>query len=305
MFKCYDKGSYVQFAAKRLTADSWSMIINDFYNRPLPERPYYYIHNVNTSVDLPTNLYNPLTGSGTDQDTESGTAFYIEGIGETATGESSKLILQPNSKIYDVVIKDISGISTIKDAQEKVTYKLTENGQLNAYYSSTNYLIFKNISDETLKAKSSSPGSTYAPIIAYKQESTNEFPREITLTNMSSRLGKESLVEKPANIRHSNSSTVRCEIRYGKDSSVFELVEVVVDYIKSPQYIRLTQEQIDLTEDTSQILEFPDYVCQEIINELVHIVMEVTSDQRLQSHVAISQSIASPTQQQAQPRQQA
>lgn len=305
MFKCYDKGSYVQFAAKRLTADSWSMIINDFYNRPLPERPYYYIHNVNTSASLPTNLYDPLTGRGTDQDATSGTAFYIEGIGETATGESSKLVLQPNSKIYDVVVKDISGISTIKDAQEKVTYKLTENGQLNAYYSSTNYLIFKNISDQSLKAQSSSPGSTYAPIIAYKQESSNEFPREITLTNMFNRLGKESLVEKPANIRHSNSSTVRCEIRYGKDSSVFELVEVAVDYIKSPQYIRLTQEQIDLTEDTSQVLEFPDYVCQEIINELVHIVMEVTSDQRLQSHVAISQSIASPTQQQAQPRQQA
>lgn len=281
------------------------MIINDFYNRPLPERPYYYIHNVNTSANLPTNLYDPLTGRGTDQDTASGTAFYIEGIGETATGESSKLVLQPNSKIYDVVVKDISGISTIKDAQEKVTYKLTENGQLNAYYSSTNYLIFKNISDQSLKAQSSSPGSTYAPIIAYKQESSNEFPREITLTNMFNRLGKESLVEKPANIRHSNTSTVRCEIRYGKDSSVFELVEVAVDYIKSPQYIRLTQEQIDLTEDTSQVLEFPDYVCQEIINELVHIVMEVTSDQRLQSHVAISQSIASPTQQQAQPRQQA
>jgi len=29
------------------------------------------------------------------------------------------------------------------------------------------------------------------------------------------------------------------------------------------------------------MLEFPDYVCQEIINELVHIVMENISDQRL------------------------
>ena len=46
-YKCYDKNNYVQFAAKRLTADSWSIIVNDYYNRPLPERPYYYIHNVN------------------------------------------------------------------------------------------------------------------------------------------------------------------------------------------------------------------------------------------------------------------
>jgi len=41
------------------------------------------------------------------------------------------------------------------------------------------------------------------------------------------------------------------EIRYGKDDSVFQLENVYVDYIKTPQHIRLTQEQLDLTEDTS------------------------------------------------------
>jgi len=44
---------------------------------------------------------------------------------------------------------------------------------------------------------------------------------------------------------------VRLEIRYGTDISVFELTDVYVDYIKAPQNIRLTQEEIDLTEDTS------------------------------------------------------
>ena len=66
---------------------------------------------------------------------------------------------------------------------------------------------------------------------------------------------------KEAGFRYGNPSNVRLEIRYGKDSSVFELVGVVVDYIKTPQLIRITQEQIDLTRDTSQIMEFPDYVC--------------------------------------------
>ena len=33
-------------------------------------------------------------------------------------------------------------------------------------------------------------------------------------------------------------------------------------------YIELTEEQLDTIEDTSQIIEFPDYVCYEIINEL-------------------------------------
>ena len=58
---------------------------------------------------------------------------------------------------------------------------------------------------------------------------------------------------------------------------------------------------MDLTRDTSQIMEFPDYVCQEIINELVNIVMENTADPRLQTHIPISQSIANPAQQSEQP----
>ena len=90
-----------------------------------------------------------------------------------------------------------------------------------------------------------------------------------------------SLVEKPIAARIGNTSNVRCEIRYGKDDSLFQLAEVQVDYVKVPQHIRLTQEQIDLTEDTSQIMEFPDYVNQEIINELVHLVMERVNDPRL------------------------
>ena len=65
------------------------------------------------------------------------------------------------------------------------------------------------------------------------------------------------------------------------DDTLFTLEKVFVDYIKNPQHIRLTQEQVNLTEDTSQIMEFPDYVCQEIINELVHLVMENTADPRL------------------------
>jgi hypothetical protein len=86
------------------------------------------------------------------------------------------------------------------------------------------------------------------------------------------------LREKGAEIRYGNRSEVRIEIRYGTDDSVFKLTDVYVDYIKAPQHIRLTQEQLDNTEDYSQLLEYPDYVCQEIINELVHLIMENISD---------------------------
>jgi hypothetical protein len=66
-YKCYNKGDQVAFAATRLTADAWSTIINDFFNRPKPQRPYYYIHNVNTNPDgYVTNPYDSETGTGTD-----------------------------------------------------------------------------------------------------------------------------------------------------------------------------------------------------------------------------------------------
>jgi hypothetical protein len=99
---------------------------------------------------------------------------------------------------------------------------------------------------------------------------------------------------KMADINYGNSSKVTMEIRYGKNQSIFEVKIVYVDYIKTPKFIRLTQEQVDTVVDTSQVLEFPDYVIQEIINELVSIIMENASDPRLQTHIPISQSIGSP-----------
>ena len=83
------------------------------------------------------------------------------------------------------------------------------------------------------------------------------------------------------------------EIRYGKDNTKFELSKVYVDYLKVPQFIKLTQDQIDEVEDTSQLIEFPDYVCQEIINELIKLLLENSSDPRVQSQPIVSQSIAS------------
>lgn len=62
-------------------------------------------------------------------------------------------------------------------------------------------------------------------------------------------------------VRYGNASKVIMEIRYGTDDSVFKLKNVVIDYIKVPQHLNLTQEQVDKTLDYSQTMEFPDYVC--------------------------------------------
>lgn len=214
---CWDAGSYIEVPAIRLTADSWSQIVTDIYNRPSPMRPYYYVHNMNTNEKVPTN---PVTAN-------SNLPAGFDGIDMPITP-------------YEVKYAE-------------------DNGGSN-------------------------------------------FQRTFTLNDGNS-TKEVSLVEKPTAVRFGNTSNVRCEIRYGKDDSLFQLAEVQIDYVKCPQFIRLTQEQIDLTEDTSQIMEFPDYVNQEITNELVHLVMERVNDPRLGNNMQMTQTIARPTGQQQAPTQ--
>ena len=233
---CWDAGSYIEIPATRLTADSWSSIITDIYNRPSPMKPYYYIHNLNQSQKIPTDPRTSTTiGTG------------LEEIG--------------------IDMADFPYQVTHADGGEGVT-------DINA-------------------------GTTNGTDI---ESQNSNFQRTYKFGDAET--DRISLVEKPIAARIGNTSNVRCEIRYGKDDSLFQLAEVQVDYVKCPQFIRLTQEQIDLTEDTSQIMEFPDYVNQEIINELVHLVMERINDPRLSNNMQMTQSIARPTgQQAAQPTQ--
>ena len=280
-FKCYDAGDIVQFAARRLTADAWSLIVNDYYNRPLPERPYYYIHNVNTDTELPTN---PITSNVLDRELSSGTDVQLD----------SEYPVTPTKGGYNF-FKTINYTDVgenynvyIDDQRKAVLHPDDRTDHENEYY------LILNADYTNIESFVKSPRATIIP------ENNNRFvPKTINIKNLIGQKESHSLVEKEAGFRYGNSSNVRLEIRYGKDDTVFELVGVVVDYIKTPQLIRITQEQIDLTRDTSQIMEFPDYVCQEIINELVMLVMENTANPRLQTHIPVTQSIATPTQQQA------
>lgn len=234
---CWDAGSYIEIPATRLTADSWSQIITDIYNRPSPMRPYYYIHNLNQQQVLPTDPRTKVT---------TGTGLEEVGI-------------------------DMNGIYQVTSAS---------GGEWE---------------DNDIDAGTA--GGTDV------EAQNSNFQRTFKLKTTKGEQ-QVSLVEKPIALRAGNTSNVRCEIRYGKDDSLFQLIEVQIDYVKCPQFIRLTQEQIDLTEDTSQIMEFPDYVNQEIINELVHLVMERVNDPRLGNNIQMTQSIARPTgQQQPAPQQ--
>ena len=175
-FKCYKQGEYVDFPAKRLTADMAAGVLQNVYMKPDYKRPYYYINNVNTEQH--------------------------DSVGNIITDASI------NAKISDV-------------------YKDTK---------------------------------------------------------------------KPNDIRLSNASKVRLELRFGNDDTLFVPTYLYIDYIKSPMFIRLTYEDIISTEDTTRALEFPDYVCYEIVNELVKLLMENASDPRVQTNYAVNQTIANPLQ---------
>jgi hypothetical protein len=148
--------------------------------------------------------------------------------------------------------------------------------------------------------------------VEYGERGTSELP-EVTVNDGfdrtfnyyeedSEEFAVKDAIEKPAGSRHANSSRVKVEIRCGRDkSNIFSLSAVQIDYVKAPQFIRLTQEQLDSDEDISQVMEFPDYVNQEIVNELVNLVMRKTNDPSLNAHMQMTQSIARPTGQSAQP----
>ena len=178
-FKCYNKNDIVYFAARRLTPDMYTQILNNAYMRPMYKRPYYYLNNINTANTIVTNP---------------------------------------------------SMDTAILDANKK----------------------------------------------------NNETPS--TLVDSNNKQGD----------RLSNPSIVRLELRYGNDDGVFVPNNIYVDYLKSPMYIRLTQEQINSTLDYSQVLEFPDYVCFEIANIFVRLLMENASDPRLQTNIPINNTIAAP-----------
>ncbi len=209
---CWNAGDVMIVGATKLTADSWSSVVDDVYNQPTKKRPYYYIHNQN-DIHLNADTYHTLA--------------------------------EKNSQLPTAIGGNV-----------------IENGD---------------------KQKTFIPGNA---------TDNRTFNYE----------GEDANIEKPAGSRHANSSRVKVEIRCGRDqSNVFALSAVQIDYVKAPQFIRLTQEQLDSDEDISQVMEFPDYVNQEIVNELVNLVMRKTNDPSLQAHLQMTQSIARPTGQSQQP----
>ena len=216
--ECWEEGDVMVVGATKLTADNWSSIVDDVYNRPTKKRPYYYIHNQN---DIYTDT--SVTGVIEISDRNSQLPTNIDNAGASARSHNATDILE--------IVDTSTTPPTFTGFDRKFDFDLDYDGVI-------------------------TPGEQL------------------------------DAIEKSAGSRHANSSRVKIEIRCGRDkSNVFSLSAVQIDYIKAPQFIRLTQEQLDSDEDISQVMEFPDYVNQEIVNELVNLVMRKTNDPGLNAHI--------------------
>lgn len=270
-YKCYNVNDKVQFGAKRLTADMFSQVINNYYLRPTYKNPYFYINNVTTKVTYAT------ADSQTDVlDAFGGVSKY------TVTWTGSNLV------------SGVSSISVTTPTQVHTFLYGTAAGQFDSYSALATLIsgvgIQVSVSNGVIIPRFTGAGAGVKQVVAV---GANDPDLQIAYTPGAERI--------PEN-RYGNRSKVRMEIRYGKDNTTFALSKVYIDYLKGPQFIRLSQEEVDKVEDSSQILEFPDYVCQEIVNELVKLLMENASDPRLQTHIPINQSIATPGQEPQQKR---
>lgn len=259
-YQCYVAGDKIQFGAKRLTADMFPQLINNYYMKPKYNNPYFYINNNASDTTYPINE-TPVS--------------IVPNI-------SSSIITFSNAPVttYLVIIKD------------GITYTFTYNASTEGpFYFSTIESLQSVLEDigitSTIDSNDLILSNTYNENISSISSGNSTY-----LTVTSTTLPTTTFISRVAGYRYGNKSKVRMEIRYGNNNTTFVPTKVYIDYLRSPQFIQLTQDQIDSVDDVSQILEFPDYVCQEIINDFVKLLLENASDPRLQTNIPVNQSIA-------------
>jgi hypothetical protein len=86
-----------------------------------------------------------------------------------------------------------------------------------------------------------------------------------------------------------NRLPVILEVHCGQTRHV--LTGTQVTYIKAPMYYTMEPEELMSYDDTTQTLEFPDYICYEILNVYIRLLLEQSGDPRLSTHIPINQTI--------------
>lgn len=90
--------------------------------------------------------------------------------------------------------------------------------------------------------------------------------------------------------RYGNSTQPTMQIKCGNDKR-YRLNKVFVEYLRAPEYLSIDQELLDNISDESQVIEYPDYVIYEIINQLVALIQENEGNPRLQSYIPVNKTV--------------
>ena len=88
----------------------------------------------------------------------------------------------------------------------------------------------------------------------------------------------------------SNKPMFALELGSDMKPNLVEYTGVQMKYLKVPKKIYLTDDDIELEEDRTINMEFPDYICYELVNRIVTLVLEKTGEPRIQSQPVVSDS---------------
>lgn len=285
-FKCYKTGDIVQFNAKRLTADMFPGIINNHYLKPKYDNPYYYINNVALDTIHPINETPKLITDSTNQLGSISIKF-------GTPGTSTLTVVKDGQALLFTYSADWTTPDPPDPPDPPISDQLNPGGNIvnnyNLYHDIVSLqqdLSWFNISTEIVGTD-----LVFINHIGENITSISETGTYLTVVTTAASISEDALENRIPSYRYGNRSKVRMELRFGKNTSGLYPTKVYIDYLRSHQYIRLTQDQIDEIVDTSQVLEFPDYICLEIVNDLTKLLLENGSDVRLQTHIPINQTI--------------
>lgn len=247
---------YVFIGAKRLPSNASSQVITNHYFKPSYRNPYFYINNVDSDSEI--------------------------------QGQDNLQRIDGQAKSY-IINKDCEML------------EITKNGTVLKKINLTSYPSILSKFRELLKIKNQTSDNIKDPFFQnLKVNLLNDNQIEVSLIGyeINANLGIQDngssnyLIDKESLVRYGNSTKVRIEIRCGENNKYIP-DHIYVDYIKSPQMVSLNEDLLDDIQDNSQILEFPDNVIYEIINQTVTLILDNISDaNRLQMNKVINQTIA-------------
>jgi len=91
--------------------------------------------------------------------------------------------------------------------------------------------------------------------------------------------------------RYGNSTQPIMQIICGDNIDRYTLKALEIQYLQAPKYVTIEQDDLDKFEDETKTLEFSDYVCNEIVKQLVTSILENQQDPRVQTFIPVNQSI--------------